>query len=175
LKLERVVLREVTSHLILWRIKNSVWNNEEFLSIKQVKLVFTAVLCHKLLYGNGNVHAANTISFTLNCYLLHVYRHSLHNASAAHPSTTLFTRGWLLTLAPLSLWLLITLAPSTSHWIATCSGTTPFTLDCYLLWHHPIHSGVATHSNTTLFTLWRLLTLAPLHITLTPSPLHWNC
>lgn len=44
LKLERVVLREVTSHLILWRVKNSVWNNEEYAGVEEVKIVFTVVL-----------------------------------------------------------------------------------------------------------------------------------
>jgi hypothetical protein len=35
LKLERVVLREVTSHLILWSVKKQcVWKNEEFLSVE---------------------------------------------------------------------------------------------------------------------------------------------
>jgi len=75
-----------------------------------VKLVFTAVLCHQVFYGNGNVLAANTIPFTLDYYLL--CRHSLHNTGAAHPSTTPFTLGLLLTLAALSLWLLITQAPT---------------------------------------------------------------
>jgi hypothetical protein len=49
LKLERVVLREVTSRLILRSVKNSMWDNEEFLSFEQVMLVFTVVLRHQVL------------------------------------------------------------------------------------------------------------------------------
>jgi hypothetical protein len=125
-------------------------------------------------YGNGKVLAANTIPFIQDCNLLFVSRHSLYNAGAAHPSTTPFALGWLFALAPL--YTLVVNYSGTIHFALDyyVFWHHLFTLNCCLLWHHPLHTEVlltlapshslwfATYSGTILFTLVLLLILIPL-------------
>jgi hypothetical protein len=101
----------------------------------------------RYFYGNGNVLAANTIPFTLDCYVL--YRHSLHNAGAVHPSTNPFTLGLLLTPALLSLWLLITLAPPLHTGLLLTLAPSYSNWCRYSFYYHSLHTVASSHSSAT--------------------------